>query len=53
MAMIPSERFVFADLTVDDNLLLGAANDATRTGGCAGWSWSAICSRSWSSAPVS
>jgi branched-chain amino acid transport system ATP-binding protein len=27
MAMIPSERFVFADLTVDDNLLLGAAND--------------------------
>jgi branched-chain amino acid transport system ATP-binding protein len=28
MAMIPSERFVFADLTVIDNLLLGAANDA-------------------------
>ena len=27
MAMIPSERFVFADLTVMDNLLLGAAND--------------------------
>ena len=27
MAMIPSERFVFADLSVDDNLLLGAAND--------------------------
>ncbi len=27
MAMIPSERFVFADLTVIDNLLLGAAND--------------------------
>ena len=27
MAMIPSERFVFADLTVRDNLLLGAEND--------------------------
>jgi branched-chain amino acid transport system ATP-binding protein len=27
MAMIPSERFVFADMTVTDNLLLGAAND--------------------------
>jgi branched-chain amino acid transport system ATP-binding protein len=27
MAMIPSERFVFQDLTVLDNLLLGAAND--------------------------
>ncbi len=27
MAMIPSERFVFADLTVTDNLLLGGAND--------------------------
>jgi branched-chain amino acid transport system ATP-binding protein len=27
MAMIPSERFVFADLTVMDNLLLGGAND--------------------------
>ena len=27
MAMIPSERFVFADLTVNDNLLLGGAND--------------------------
>lgn len=27
MAMIPSERFVFADLSVLDNLLLGAAND--------------------------
>jgi branched-chain amino acid transport system ATP-binding protein len=27
MAMIPSERFVFADLTVIDNLLLGAGND--------------------------
>ena len=27
MAMIPSERFVFADLSVMDNLLLGAAND--------------------------
>ena len=27
MAMIPSERFVFQDLTVRDNLLLGAAND--------------------------
>ena len=27
MAMIPSERFVFSDLSVDDNLLLGAAND--------------------------
>jgi branched-chain amino acid transport system ATP-binding protein len=26
MAMIPSERFVFADLTVMDNLLLGGAN---------------------------
>jgi branched-chain amino acid transport system ATP-binding protein len=26
MALIPSERFVFADLTVLDNLLLGAAN---------------------------
>ena len=25
--MIPSERFVFADLTVLDNLLLGGAND--------------------------
>lgn len=28
MALIPSERFVFQDLTVMDNLLLGAANDA-------------------------
>jgi branched-chain amino acid transport system ATP-binding protein len=28
MAMIPSERFVFADLSVLDNLLLGGANDA-------------------------
>jgi branched-chain amino acid transport system ATP-binding protein len=27
MAMIPSERFVFADLSVLDNLLLGGAND--------------------------
>ncbi len=27
IAMIPSERFVFADLTVIDNLLLGGAND--------------------------
>lgn len=27
MAMIPSERFVFSDLTVTDNLLLGGAND--------------------------
>jgi branched-chain amino acid transport system ATP-binding protein len=27
MAMIPSERFVFQDLTVRDNLLLGAEND--------------------------
>jgi len=27
MAMIPSERFVFADMSVSDNLLLGAAND--------------------------
>jgi branched-chain amino acid transport system ATP-binding protein len=26
MALIPSERFVFADLTVRDNLLLGGAN---------------------------
>jgi branched-chain amino acid transport system ATP-binding protein len=32
MALIPSERFVFPDLTVMDNLLLGGANerDATR-----------------------
>ena len=28
MALIPSERFVFQDLSVIDNLLLGAANDA-------------------------
>jgi len=28
MAMIPSERFVFQDLTVLDNLLLGGANEA-------------------------
>lgn len=28
MAMIPSERFVFADMTVTDNLLLGGANDS-------------------------
>ena len=28
MAMIPSERFVFADLSVLDNLLLGGANEA-------------------------
>jgi branched-chain amino acid transport system ATP-binding protein len=27
MAMIPSERFVFADLTVRENLLLGGANE--------------------------
>jgi len=27
MALIPSERFVFQDLTVIDNLLLGGAND--------------------------
>jgi branched-chain amino acid transport system ATP-binding protein len=27
MALIPSEKFVFQDLSVDDNLLLGAAND--------------------------
>jgi branched-chain amino acid transport system ATP-binding protein len=27
MALIPSERFVFADLTVRDNLLLGGANE--------------------------
>ncbi len=27
MALIPSERFVFADLTVRDNLLLGAAGE--------------------------
>jgi branched-chain amino acid transport system ATP-binding protein len=29
MAMIPSERFVFQDLTVIDNLLLGASNAAS------------------------
>jgi branched-chain amino acid transport system ATP-binding protein len=28
MALIPSERFVFADLSVLDNLLLGAANES-------------------------
>jgi branched-chain amino acid transport system ATP-binding protein len=28
MALIPSERFVFADLTVLDNLLLGGANES-------------------------
>jgi branched-chain amino acid transport system ATP-binding protein len=28
MAMIPSERFVFQDMSVSDNLLLGGANDA-------------------------
>jgi len=28
MAMIPSERFVFADLTVRDNLLLGGGNES-------------------------
>jgi branched-chain amino acid transport system ATP-binding protein len=28
MAMIPSERFVFQDMTVLDNLLLGAANES-------------------------
>jgi branched-chain amino acid transport system ATP-binding protein len=27
MALIPSERFVFQDLSVTDNLLLGGAND--------------------------
>ncbi len=27
MAMIPSERFVFTDMSVTDNLLLGGAND--------------------------
>ena len=27
MAMIPSERFVFQDMSVTDNLLLGGAND--------------------------
>ena len=27
MAMIPSERFVFPDMSVSDNLLLGGAND--------------------------
>ncbi|MEI8237922.1 MAG: ABC transporter ATP-binding protein [Actinomycetota bacterium] len=31
MALIPSERFVFGDLTVYDNLLLGAANLADRS----------------------
>ena len=30
MAMIPSERFVFADLTVLDNLLLGSANQGDK-----------------------
>jgi branched-chain amino acid transport system ATP-binding protein len=31
MALIPSERFVFADLSVLDNLLLGGANIADQT----------------------
>ncbi len=31
MALIPSERFVFADLTVLDNLLLGGANENDAT----------------------
>ncbi|MFF4237699.1 ABC transporter ATP-binding protein [Actinomadura geliboluensis] len=31
-AMIPSERFVFPDLSVHDNLLLGAANAPSGTG---------------------
>jgi branched-chain amino acid transport system ATP-binding protein len=31
MAMIPSERFVFQDLSVIDNLLLGGANDPNTT----------------------
>jgi branched-chain amino acid transport system ATP-binding protein len=31
MAMIPSERFVFADLSVLDNLLLGGANEPDPT----------------------
>ena len=31
MAMIPSERFVFADMTVLDNLLLGGANEPDST----------------------
>ncbi|GAA1816612.1 ABC transporter ATP-binding protein [Actinomadura chokoriensis] len=32
VAMIPSERFVFPDLSVHDNLLLGAANAPSGTG---------------------
>src|SRR6188768_1924120 len=32
MALIPSERFVFQDLTVNDNLLLGAANNPDEDG---------------------
>lgn len=31
MALIPSERFVFQDLSVTDNLLLGGANDPDET----------------------
>ena len=47
MALIPSERFVFPDLTVIDNLLLGGANEkdaghAARSGS----SGSTSCSRS-------
>jgi branched-chain amino acid transport system ATP-binding protein len=33
MALIPSERFVFADLTVRDNLLLGAAGEKDAVAG--------------------
>ena len=54
MAMIPSERFVFADLTVIDNLLLGGANDPDAgSPGAAAGARATSCSRSWSSAPAS
>ena len=46
MALIPSERFVFPDLTVIDNLLLGGAQRARRRATPSGSSWSTSCSRS-------
>ena len=47
MALIPSERFVFPDLSVLDNLLLGGANEVDRGNAArSGWSRCTSCSRS-------
>ena len=51
MALIPSERFVFPDLTVLDNLLLGARTSATQSNARVVSISSTSCSRSCATGP--